>query len=38
MNPKYIRESSDPDLAGSYAAKIRVVRVAEELATKKIPV
>ena len=34
MNPKDIRESSDPDLAGSYAAMMRAARAAEDLAIK----
>jgi hypothetical protein len=34
MNPKDIRESSDPDLAGSYAAMMRTARAAEDLAIK----
>ena len=34
MNPKDIRDSSDPDLAGSYAAMLRAARSAEDLATK----
>ena len=34
MNPKDIRTSSDPDLAGSYAAMLRAARSAEDLATK----
>jgi Mg2+ and Co2+ transporter CorA len=29
MNPKDIRTSSDPDLAGSYAALLRAARSAE---------
>jgi hypothetical protein len=32
MNPKDIRSSSDPDLAGSYAAKERAARAAQDLA------
>lgn len=32
MNPKDIRTSSDPDLAGSYAAMQRAARSAEDLA------
>jgi hypothetical protein len=32
MNPKDIRNSSDPDLAGSYAAMLRAARAAEDLA------
>ena len=32
MNPKDIRTSSDPDLAGSYAAMLRAARSAEDLA------
>ena len=34
MNPKDIRMSSDPDLAGSYAAMLRAARSAEDLAIK----
>lgn len=34
MNPKDIRLSSDPDLAGSYAAMLRAARSAEDLAIK----
>ena len=34
MNPKAIRTSSDPDLAGSYAAMLRAARSAEDLAIK----
>ncbi|MFM9992667.1 MAG: hypothetical protein ACKVOY_14660 [Burkholderiaceae bacterium] len=34
MNPKDIRKSSDPDLAGSYAAMLRAARSAEDLAIK----
>ena len=34
MNPKDIRTSSDPDLAGSYAAMQRAARSAEDLAIK----
>lgn len=34
MNPKDIRTSSDPDLAGSYAAILRAARSAEDLAIK----
>lgn len=34
MNPKDIRHSSDPDLAGSYAAMLRAARSAEDLAIK----
>jgi len=34
MNPKDIRSSSDPDLAGSYAAMLRAARSAEDLAIK----
>ena len=34
MNPKDIRTSSDPDLAGSYDAMLRAARSAEELAIK----
>ena len=34
MNPQDIRTSSDPDLAGSYAAMLRAARSAEELAIK----
>jgi len=32
MNPKDIRLSSDPDLAGSYDAMIRAARSAEDIA------
>jgi hypothetical protein len=32
MNPKDIRTSSDPDLAGSYAAMERAARAAQDLA------
>lgn len=32
MNTKDIRASSDPDLAGSYAAMMRASRAAEDLA------
>lgn len=32
MNTKDIRSSSDPDLAGSYAAMMRASRAAEDLA------
>jgi hypothetical protein len=32
MNPKDIRTSSDPDLAGSYAAMLRAARSAEDVA------
>jgi len=32
MNPADIRTSSDPDLAGSYAAMLRASRGAEDLA------
>jgi hypothetical protein len=32
MNPKDILSSSDPDLAGSYAALLRAARAAEDLA------
>ena len=32
MNPKDIRTSSDPDLAGSYAAMLRAAKSAEDLA------
>lgn len=35
MNPKDIRTSSDPDLAGSYAAMLRAARSAEDLAIKQ---
>ena len=31
MNPKDIRTSSDPDLAGSYAAMLRAARSAEDV-------
>ena len=34
MNPKDIRTSSDPDLAGSYAAMLRAAQSAEDLAIK----
>ena len=34
MNPKDIRTSTDPDLAGSYAAMLRAARSAEDLAIK----
>ena len=34
MNPKDIRTSSDPDLAGSYAAIQRAARSAQDLAIK----
>jgi hypothetical protein len=34
MNPKDIRTSTDPDLAGSYAAMLRAARSAEEIAIK----
>ena len=34
MNPKDIRTSSDPDLAGSFAAIQRAARSAEDLAIK----
>jgi len=34
VNPKDIRTSSDPDLAGSYAAMLRAARSAEDLAIK----
>ena len=34
MNPKDIRASTDPDLAGSYAAMLRAAKSAEELAIK----
>ena len=34
MNPKDIRTSSDPDLAGSYAAMERAARSAQDLAIK----
>ena len=34
MSPKDIRTSSDPDLAGSYAAMQRAARSAEDLAIK----
>ena len=34
MNPKDIRTSSDPDLAGSYAAMERAARAAQDLAIK----
>lgn len=32
MNPADIRTSSDPDLAGSYAAMLRASRAAQDLA------
>jgi hypothetical protein len=32
MNPKDIRTSTDPDLAGSYAAMERAARAAQDLA------
>jgi hypothetical protein len=34
MNPKDIRNSTDPDLAGSYAAMERAARAAQDLAIK----
>ena len=34
MNPKDIRSSTDPDLAGSYAAMLRAAQSAEDLAIK----
>ena len=34
MNPKDIRTSSDPDLAGSYAAMERAARSAQDLAIR----
>ena len=34
MNPKDILSSSDPDLAGSYAAMERAARAAQDLAIK----
>lgn len=34
MNPKDIRTSPDPDLAGSYAAMLRAARSAEDVAIK----
>ena len=34
MNPKDIRTSSDPDLAGSYAAMQRAARSAEDLSIR----
>ena len=34
MNPKDIRNSSDPDLAGSYAEILRAARSAEDIAIK----
>ena len=34
MNPKDIRTSSDPDLAGSFAAMERAARAAQDLAIK----
>jgi hypothetical protein len=34
VNPKDIRNSSDPDLAGSYAAMERAARSAQDLAIR----
>ena len=34
MNPKDIRTSSDPDLAGSFAAMERAAKAAQDLAIK----
>jgi hypothetical protein len=34
MNTKDIRTSTDPDLAGSYAAMLRAARAAQDLAIK----
>ena len=34
MNPRDMRTSSDPDLAGSYAAILRAAKSAEDLAIK----
>jgi len=34
MNPKDIVTSTDPDLAGSYAAMLRAAKSAEDLAIK----
>jgi len=34
MNPKDIRTSADPDLAGSYSAMLRAAHSAEDLAIK----
>jgi len=34
MNSRDIRNSSDPDLAGSYAAMMRAARSAEDIAIK----
>ena len=34
MNPKDIRTSSDPDLAGSYDAMLRAARSAQDLAIR----
>ncbi|MFM8246700.1 MAG: hypothetical protein ACKN9M_07085 [Burkholderiaceae bacterium] len=34
MNSRDIRNSSDPDLAGSYAAMLRAARSAEDIAIK----
>ena len=34
MNPNDIRTSTDPDLAGSYAAMLRAARSVEDLAIK----
>jgi hypothetical protein len=37
MNTKDIRTSTDPDLAGSYAAMERAARAAQDLAIKTKP-
>jgi hypothetical protein len=37
MNPKDIRTSSDPDLAGSFAAIQRAARSAQDLAIQSNP-
>ena len=34
MNTRDIRTSTDPDLAGSYAAMLRAARAAQDLAIK----
>jgi hypothetical protein len=34
MNTKDIRTSTDPDMAGSYAAMVRAARSAQDLAIK----
>ena len=36
MNPKDIRNSTDPDLVGSYAAMLPAARSAEDVAIKTI--